>query len=282
MQAQDLYDYIFKSIIFIIQDKKESDGICKLIFTKVFNFSEIDIFLNKNIKNFDKDKIDNIISRIKKKEPIQYILGVCDFLDCELFVNENVLIPRQETQEMVYRICHENNFKNKNVLDLCCGSGCIAIAVKKYFPQANVVAVDISEKALEVAKKNAFKNNVEINFYRCDIFSKNILKTNNIDVIISNPPYVCEKEKENMGENILKYEPESALFVKNDNPLIFYKRILEILPKILNSHGAVFCEINEAFANEVMSLFHNITFKEVKINKDINDKNRWISAIGYE
>ena len=85
-----------------------------------------------------------------------------------------------------------------------------------------------------------------------------------------------------MSENILKYEPESALFVNNDNPLIFYKRILEILPKILNSHGAVFCEINEAFANEVMSLFHNITFKEVKINKDINDKNRWISAIGYE
>ena len=282
MLSQDLYNYIFQNIISTIQDEKESDAICKLIFTKVFNFSEIDILLNKNIKNFDKDKIDNIISRIKKNEPIQYILGVCDFLDFELFVDKNVLIPRQETQEMIHKICNENNFNNKNILDLCCGSGCIAIAIKKHFSQANVFAVDISKQALEIAKKNASKNNVKINIIKCDIFSDDVLNLEKIDVIITNPPYVCENEKRNIKNNVLKYEPEIALFVNDDNPLIFYKRIIEITSKILKNHGSIFCEINEAFGEEIKLLFQNANFKDVKINKDINGKDRWISAINYE
>jgi release factor glutamine methyltransferase len=168
------------------------------------------------------------------------------------------------------------------VLDLCCGSGCICIYIKKHFPKSQVFAVDISEEALNVARKNAEKNNVEIIFKKCDIFSDEILKFKDIDTIISNPPYVCESEKKYIKKNVLNYEPAIALFVKDDNPLIFYKRICEIIPTILKKGGSVYCEINEKYGNKTVEIFKNLHFKKKYIKKDINKKNRFIYLLNYE
>ena len=221
--------------------------------------------------------IENITKRLKKNEPIQYITGKCNFLNCKILLNKNVLIPRQETEEMVYNII-KINLNNKKIVDMCSGSGCIGISIKKKYTNADVTCVDIDKKAIKISEKNSKINNVKINFINEDIFNENIIEIGNFDILVSNPPYIPEDQKNTLEKKIILYEPHLALFVKKDDPLIFYKRLNYIIEKILNSNGLFFIEIHENFEKEIITLFNKEYIKNIEVHKDLNSKSRWISG----
>ena len=182
------------------------------------------------------------LERLKTHEPIQYILGKTSFMDMEFKVNGSVLIPRPETEELV-RLILKEDLDGKEILDIGTGSGCIAISLAKYLPNAKVTALDISSDSLRVAKQNAKFNNVEVNFINADIFEYQSYKK--YDVIVSNPPYVTESEKPLMKKNVLDFEPDLALFVDDNEPLKYYESIIKFSRNYLNKNGQIFFEINE-------------------------------------
>lgn len=226
--------------------------------------------------------LDNALLRLKNHEPIQYILGTTSFYGLEFIVNAHVLIPRQETEELVDLIIKENSelSESEKILDIGCGSGCIAISLKKAFPQTSVNACDISPKALEVAKSNAKKHHVEINFYEKDVLHIASIP-GNCDIIVSNPPYVIESEKEKMQPNVLQYEPSQALFVSNQDPLVFYTAIIELAFRNLNPGGKIYFEINETKGDDVEILMNAVGFNKVRIIQDLNNKDRIATGIKY-
>ncbi|HLC83357.1 MAG TPA: peptide chain release factor N(5)-glutamine methyltransferase [Bacteroidia bacterium] len=220
-------------------------------------------------------KFNFAIKELKRHKPIQYILGEADFYRLKLKVNEHVLIPRPETEELVHLIIGDNKMDSPSILDIGTGSGCIPIALKKNIPSAKISATDISEEALEVAKQNAHKNNVEINFFLEDILHP----TSDIghptsDIIVSNPPYICLSEKSSMSKNVLDYEPHLALFVENNDPLIFYKAISDFALKSLNKNGKIYFEINQSLSSETKNLLENKGFKNVELIKDLSNNYR--------
>ena len=200
------------------------------------------------------------------------------------FVNENVLIPRPETEELVNQLvsCSVNQLHSPSfrILDIGTGSGCIAISLAKLLKNSVVTAVDVSKKALEVAKKNAESNGVNVNFIKDDILNpKNPeLLDNQYDIIVSNPPYVCESEKTEMRANVLDYEPSSALFVSDNDPLVFYRKILEFAQNTLKPNGEVWFEINEKLGTEMKNLCIEKGFENVEIIKDFRERDRIIKA----
>jgi release factor glutamine methyltransferase len=222
-------------------------------------------------------KINFAIKDLKKEKPLQQIIGYTDFLDIRIEVNEHVLIPRVETEEIVQRIIIENKNKNpKRIADLCSGSGCISIALKKAFPQSEVYAYEISEEAIKKSIENAEKNKEKINFFKENIL-KSTEKNQEFDIIVSNPPYVRECEKTLMRNNVLLYEPSLALFVSDEDPLIFYKHILEFCNRNLAKNGCVYMEINEFLGKETELLFKNKGYKTI-VYKDFKDKDRLVFA----
>ncbi len=225
------------------------------------------------------------LKRLQHNEPIQYIIGHVRFDDNIIMVNKNVLIPRPETEELVVLLA--NDFKDSkrtlNLVDLCCGSGCIAIALKKRFSFWNVFAMDISQEALNVAVFNAQQNKTEINFFCDDILEENnARKISNVDLIVSNPPYVCVSEKRLMRKNVLDYEPEIALFVHDESPLQFYQAIINFSKIYLNKRGMIFFEINERFGQQLSEMLLLNGFSSVNVRNDIHDKQRFISGIKEE
>lgn len=285
MGSKDCYNFILNKITTIIDDN-ESESITKLILNNFFNITNLDILKNTDINvklNDFEEKINNIVERLKKNEPIQYILGSVKFLNCNLKVKKNVFIPRPETEEIVYNIL-KYDLNNKNILDICSGSGCISVSIAKNTLNSNVYGIDINSEAIELSKENAKINNVNVNYILKDIFTIDTedFKDINFDVIISNPPYVCKNEINEMKKNILDYEPLNAIFVENDDPLIFYKQIKLIVNKFLNKEGMIFLEINERFGDDILNLFSDLKFKRLSINKDINGKDRWFSGLYYE
>ena len=257
-----------------------------MILNDYFNITNLDILKNKdiNLTSYDFDeKINNIIERLKKNEPIQYILGNVKFLNCNLNIKKNIFIPRPETEEIVYNIL-KYDLNNKNILDICSGSGCISVSIAKNTLNSNVYGIDINSEAIELSKENAKINNVNVNYILKDIFTINNddFKDIKFDVIVSNPPYVCKNEINEMKKNVLDYEPLNAIFVENDDPLIFYKQIKLIVNMVLNKEGMMFLEINEKFGNDILNLFSDLNFKRLSINKDINGKDRWVSGLYYE
>lgn len=241
---------------------------------------EISAKSNSTISESDLLKFNFAIKDLKKHKPIQYILGKADFYGLKFNVNEHVLIPRPETEELVDLIikdCKSSKLKVKSsILDIGTGSGCISVALKKNIPSALISGLDISEKALEIANKNAETNNTEINFIQCDILtsSPNPFITLSLDIIVSNPPYVCFSEKEQMKKNILDYEPHLALFVGNNNPLLFYNKIADFAIIHLKPNGKLYFEINPVYAQQTMQMLEQKGFKNVILIKDLNDKNR--------
>jgi release factor glutamine methyltransferase len=197
-----------------------------------------------------------------------------------LKVNSSVLIPRQETEELVDWIIqsHEKNDINK-ILDIGTGSGCIAIALKKYFRNAEVYAVDVSEDAIKIAQENALKNNLQIIYHQFDIFSNGFLLPENLDLLVSNPPYVKKSEANSMHRNVLNYEPHLALFVPDDDALIFYKRICELAKRYLRQNTWVYFEINQNHGEEMYQLFKEYHFKNVELKKDISGNLRMIRGM---
>jgi len=214
----------------------------------------------------------NCLDRLEKHEPIQYVLGNTKFCNSNFFVNESVLIPRPETEELV-NIILKNELGNKTILDIGSGSGCIAISLAKYSPKANVTALDISIDAIELSKMNAKENDVKLEFINADIL--NYKSDKKYDIIVSNPPYVLEEEKKHMSKNILDYEPGLALFVKDNDPLQFYKAILDFAENSLNKNGKIYFEINENYKDEIMELVNNYGYSNVDCKLDVFGRNRF-------
>lgn len=214
---------------------------------------------------------------LKRHRPIQHIIGHVNFCGCRLAVSPDVLIPRPETEEMVEWIVGSGQWVVGSILDLCTGSGCIAIALKKAFPTAEVTAVDVSSKALAMARQNAENNGAEVHFVEGDVLDGVNGFNGSYGLIVSNPPYVMEKEKAQMQPNVLDYDPAMALFVPDDDPLRFYKAIAAIAKEHLATDGLLVVEINEALAVETCAVFEAQGFAP-KVNDDFRGKHRWIAA----
>ncbi|WP_297691045.1 peptide chain release factor N(5)-glutamine methyltransferase [uncultured Eudoraea sp.] len=219
------------------------------------------------------------LSKLKKEQPIQYVLGQTTFLDLKILVNESVLIPRPETEELVNWALEDINDMDDDleIIDIGTGSGCIAISLAKLKPYLKVTAIDISGPALEVAKKNALLNEVNIQFREVDILKAGSLGKN-YDIIISNPPYIREMERYKMRNNVLQNEPNSALFVPDNDPLLFYRTIAKLARDGLNENGALYLEINQYLSEDVKMLLKEFSFSEIELRKDIFGNDRMIRA----
>jgi len=229
----------------------------------------------------DEQPLFNALSELRLHRPIQHILGKTEFMGLAFIVNEDVLIPRPETEELVQWIidkCPVECSRALKILDIGTGSGCIAISLAKMLPNVQVYALDVSEKALGIAKNNALTNGAEVTFIH-----KNILKLkkleSNFDIIVSNPPYVRETEKAEMHQNVLKYEPELALFVSDENPLQFYKSIVDFAIENLKLDGALFLEINQYLGKKSIQLLQEHNFSEIELRKDIFGNDRMLRGI---
>jgi release factor glutamine methyltransferase len=223
-------------------------------------------------------RIGEITAGLKQGRPLQYILGETVFYNCNFRVNEHTLIPRQETEELVDLIIKENKGYPGRIIDLGTGSGCIAVALAKNLPGTNVTAVDISTEALDTAKQNAADNAVTVCFLKADMLVPDKITCKPAGIIVSNPPYVRESEKSVMHKNVLEHEPHSALFVPDNDPLMFYRAILKATGTLLESGGRLYFEINEAMGNEVASLAKRNGLKNVVIIKDLNEKDRFVKG----
>jgi release factor glutamine methyltransferase len=221
-------------------------------------------------------RIAEIIKKLKEGWPIQYILESCFFYNCTFRVTEATLIPRQETEELVDLIIRENIGFTGNIMDIGTGSGCIAITLAKNMACSSVTGIDISNDAIDIARENATLNNVDVKFGIEDIFKPGKLLTSRQDIIVSNPPYVRLSEKILMNRNVLEFEPHTALFVSDSEPLVYYDTILQIAENILQPGGKVYFEINEAMGKEMISLFEAFRYSEIRLFKDLSGKERII------
>ncbi len=222
--------------------------------------------------------IRKVVKELKSNRPIQYILGETEFYGLKFRVDENVLIPRQETEELVERIIRENTKSNPVILDLGTGSGCIAVSLAKNIPSSVVIATDLYDSALDIANLNVRLNEVVVTTLIDNMLNSRLDKNLKFDIIVSNPPYVREQEKKLMHPNVLNYEPSAALFVKDDNPLIYYSAIADLAFDKLVSGGSLYVEINELFGTEVALLFKTKGLINPEIISDIHDKDRFIKA----
>ncbi|MDT0687274.1 peptide chain release factor N(5)-glutamine methyltransferase [Autumnicola psychrophila] len=249
--------------------QEEIKSFFNLLAEEYLGMSRLEMALqpDREISESDNCLFEGVIKKLKNYQPIQYIIGATEFFGLKFKVAEGVLIPRPETEELVQWILDEVSSEEKiRILDIGTGSGCIAVSLAKNLPNAEVFAMDISEKALKIAQKNAESNSVHVNFIQQDVLElKNL---DNFDIIVSNPPYVRELEKNEMQRNVLDYEPELALYVEDQNPLIFYKKITKLAKNGLNKNGKLYFEINQYLAEETEFLVKNFGF-EACLKKDI-------------
>ena len=272
-KVSNIIPYFIKQLNGIVQEREIiSLAYISIDFLLGYNRSDCIIHSDKDITSEVSDRIKLIIADLKTNKPIQHIIGETEFYELKFKVNEHTLIPRPETEELVKWIL-QHEFTS--ALDIGTGSGCIAIALRKN-KSAEISAIDVSESALLVAKENAKINEVEINFLLQDILKTSALPK--VDVIVSNPPYVLDLEKEIMLANVLNNEPHLALFVPNNNPLLFYKKIAELAFTSLSKNGLLFFEINERFGKGTVAMLNAIGFVDIELKKDINDKDRMIKA----
>lgn len=264
-------------------DAYEAESFFYLILEDKHKLRQIDLALNHDLTFSEADFIvwNSILEELKKEVPIQYLLGKTHFYGLDFEVNENVLIPRPETEELVEWVINENKAIDKKkkikILDIGTGSGCIAISLAKNLPNAEVYAIDVSKKALETAKRNAISNKVEIIFMLKNVLELEVLKSN-YDIIVSNPPYVRNLEKEEIKKNVLDYEPHLALFVEDNDALIFYRKIADLAKKNLLENGQLYFEINQYLGKEMAGLLEEMNFKSIELRKDIYDNDRMIKG----
>ena len=259
----------------------EVNVFCEMLFEAFLGWDKVRLLTSKEetIDQSDMLRFHWALEDLKLYRPIQHIIGYTDFCGCRIKVSPDVLIPRPETEEIVnWIIDHRSSLTTHHCLDLCTGSGCIAIALKKAFPTADVTAVDVSPKALEMARQNAKNNGVEVQFVEGDVLGGVDGLSGSYGLIVSNPPYVCDSERAQMQRNVLDYDPALALFVPNEDPLRFYKAIAAIATKHLAPKGMLVVEINEALAEETCALLREHSFVP-KVHDDFRGKQRWISAV---
>lgn len=273
--------YLYLESLIPIYEKDEALQILNILISHYFGLSRVDQALDPDLKLSESEMLSLhfAVKQLKKNVPLQYITGEAEFLGFKLKINNNVLIPRPETEELVSLIIEKENGKKISLIDIGTGSGCIAIALSKKLLDSNVYAMEISKEALEVAKFNANKNNVNIQFIEDEVLNPKYIFENKLDLIVSNPPYVRNVEKQQMKSNVLDYEPHQALFVNDKLPLKFYKAILEYSKVNLKAGGSLYFEINEAFGEELIKLVSNYSFENVELYKDINGKDRMLSAV---
>ncbi|MCD4834007.1 MAG: peptide chain release factor N(5)-glutamine methyltransferase [Bacteroidales bacterium] len=259
----------------------EIDSFVYLIFEQLFNYSRTKLLISQDVEILEDSyqNILNIIRDLKLYKPIQYILGETIFYNLTFNVIPGILIPRPETEELVDWIIKESPDKYKRILDIGTGSGCIAISLAKNLPESVVYASDISSEALTVTRKNSKLNNVDIQIMKLDILNFDNQLNEKFDIIVSNPPYVTEKEKKLMHKNVLDFEPELALFVPDNNPLLFYKAIIDFGMNHLNPGGKIYFEVNESFGKETALLLEERDFRDISLKKDINGKDRMLKGV---
>ncbi|WP_299578255.1 peptide chain release factor N(5)-glutamine methyltransferase [uncultured Sunxiuqinia sp.] len=259
----------------------EIESLIRIIFEKLRRYTLSDLMLKKDVLLTEEEnqQILQIVARLKKQEPIQYILGETEFYGLPFKVTPSVLIPRPETEELVDWILKSRQTQAPRILDMGTGSGCIPISLKKHWPEAEVMGCDISEEALDVARKNAGLNKTEVAFFHLNILNPLLPESfPGIDILVSNPPYVTDSEKAVMSDLVLNNEPAKALFVPDEDPLVFYQALTTFALKHLRYGGQLFWEINEAFGEESVALLKENGFSNVTLRKDINGKNRMIYA----
>lgn len=278
-----VYKSTFIQELSSLYDEKEIESFFYIILEQFHNKKRIDLALNPAMEMDALQLLpwETVLSELKKEKPIQYILGETEFYGLRFLVNESTLIPRPETEELVEWIIESTKYEvqstNLKVLDIGTGSGCIAISLAKNLLNAQVSAIDVSEKALAIANKNAEINDVEVAF-----ILKNILETEDLehqfDIIVSNPPYVRNLEKAEIKPNVLEFEPHLALFVDDNDALLFYRKIAQLAVKNLSENGKLFFEINQYLGKETVDLLENLGFKNVELKKDIYGNDRMISC----
>lgn len=260
---------------------EEANSFFGLLAEAYLEMSRLQVALqrDKEISDADLAKFQSAKQRLLKHEPIQHILGETDFFGLKFLVSKDVLVPRPETEELVQWILDDLDSENKQIklLDIGTGSGCIAISLAKSLPEAEILAMDISAKALEIAKLNAAKNKVVINFAEKDVLKLEKLEQD-FNLIVSNPPYVRELEKDDMHPNVIDYEPETALYVKDDDPLIFYRKITGLAQKALVPGGEIYLEINQYLGPETEKLLQDYGFK-TELRKDIYGNFRMLKGV---
>jgi release factor glutamine methyltransferase len=261
-------------------DTAERERILYLLFEDIFHFTRIDFLINKQVNwsQANQQALDGYLSRLNSFEPVQYIIGKTFFYDSYFNVTPATLIPRPETEELVALIITENNSAAPQIIDIGTGTGCIAISLAKKIKGARVTAVDISTEALAVAEENALKNEVSVSFLEMNFLTQHSSIQSSFDIIVSNPPYVLQSEKKEMRENVLAHEPHLALFVEDDNALIYYDALLKFASSHLHKDGTFYAEINEQKGNELIKLAHTYGFADSTIIKDLYQKDRIIKA----
>ena len=275
---QNPKDFI-KSELKDLYSPDEISSLTRLILEKEFAIPFADILACKfnHLSDAEMQKLTEIVGKLKNSEPIQYILGETDFFGLAFYVNGSVLIPRPETEELVQWVLESAENKPMKILDIGTGSGCIAVTLAKKLPSAEVHAWDISEDALEVARKNAERNGVKVIFVKRDMLLEPV-SDEKFDIIVSNPPYVTEVEKTEMQENVLNFEPHLALFVPDDNALVFYEKIADFALTNLNKDGKLFFEINRAKGADIAHLLEEKGFTNIELRKDISGNERMVMA----
>ncbi|RKE95068.1 peptide chain release factor N(5)-glutamine methyltransferase [Ichthyenterobacterium magnum] len=259
----------------------EIQSFFNLLTEHILKMKRIDVSLNLYMLVSGKkyDKYQNAINGLQAYKPIQYILGETEFYGLPFKVDNSVLIPRPETEELVDWIIKENKLKeNISILDIGTGSGCIAITLAKHLPHAKIYALDISKEALKTANSNAKLNKVDVEFIEADALDF-IIENIEFDIIVSNPPYVREKEKSAMKPNVLQHEPHLALFVEDDDALVFYRKIAEQSHNLLKPNGQLYFEINQYLANDIKLLLEKQHFKAIELKQDIFGNDRMVKGI---
>lgn len=262
----------------------EASAILFLVLEKRFGLSRTDVLVGRldSLTSEDSDLLENIVCRLEQGEPVQYVLGEADFDGMTLGVEPGVLIPRPETEELVEWIAEDfKGAKHLRILDVGTGSGCIALALKRRFPDAEVRAWDISDEALRIASANAGSLGLDVVFERRDALCTEVPEADfaTYDVIVSNPPYICEKERADMDNNVLSHEPSTALFVPDDDPLLFYRAISASAQKMLRSGGCLYFEINREYGRETQDMMSGMGYGAVALRQDFMENDRMVKGV---
>lgn len=272
-----------------VVDANELQQFVWLIFDHLRGYSRLDLMMKaeEELSDEEVDFIHKAVERLQGHEPLQYVLGQTHFMDLIFKVNKNVLIPRPETEELVTWILEEHpagsskDHRNEapHILDIGTGSGCIPVSLKKNRPMARVEAWDISAGALETARDNALLNAMEVDFQLRDVLKYHQYPLLSRDIVVSNPPYVTQREQVKMAQNVLDYEPHLALFVADDAPLLFYRAIAGLASECLVPGGYLYFEINEAYGFEVCEMLKGLGFQKIVLRKDLSGRDRMVRAI---
>lgn len=275
--------YLLKNDLNTIYPNQEAAAIAHEVMGTITQLSKIDRLMMKDeqLNSLQQNELDYMLDELMQGKPLQYVQGKAWFMNKEFLVDENVLIPRPETEELVIWILndYENQKENKSILDIGTGSGCIPISLKAEWPEASINACDISEGALNLAKKNAAELGTGVHFFQQNILEKSLWEQlPQYDIIVSNPPYIPAREEAEMDTNVKSFEPHLALFVTDNDPLIFYRAIAQLGKTKLKNGGAVYCEIHRDFANETKAVFEAEGYTHIELRKDMHDNWRMIKA----